>query len=461
MGPNHLRAAVLAFTEQAGPVLASATAAGDEVGFELVEERGRSRSLPMYCYRSLIGDFVDRHAAELARLETYLPALHALASAVGLPAYLQARGVAHPPAGERPCADLALRLLLAQAYEDAEPNFEHSPERFEQAWTTFQRAALDGQLQTVVVALLRGLVVRSPEVHLGDGVTLMQPDAFDALPPQSGWPDVGDGPIPSTLVVLSAGEDSGSAPARVRSLLTALRLFGAGIAVEPLAWMRADAAAWRAVALDVRGRARGAIVIAPEQEDELRAFCSLIARRAARGGTLTWALDRFERGCEAHDPLVALSDHLLALRALLEPEGPRSGRLAGRLAALCALPPDRAAHAERVAHAISLERTAIAGLAPHDRDVERLVAELAEDLRALLRDVLCGHLANDLVGLADELIGGAAADAPGETPAPAPAPAQRFEHEPAVDLEDDYAADLESLAGEWPAADQLGQQPFV
>ena len=109
-------------------------------------------------------------------------------------------------------------------------------------------------------------------------------------------------------------------------------------------------------------------------------------------------------GCERLAPFEALTDYLLALRALLEPEGPGSGRLAGRLAAICARPEDRAAVAERTAHAISLERAVIGGLAPAHPGVDALVDELAEHLRALLRDVLCGHLDADLCAVADDLL---------------------------------------------------------
>ena len=109
-------------------------------------------------------------------------------------------------------------------------------------------------------------------------------------------------------------------------------------------------------------------------------------------------------GCERLAPFEALTDYLLALRALLEPEGPSSGRLAGRLAAICARPEDRAAVAERTAHAISLERAVIAGLAPAQPGVDALVEELTEQLRALLRDVLCGHLEPDLCAVADDLL---------------------------------------------------------
>jgi len=46
----------------------------------------------------------------------------------------------------------------------------------------------------------------------------------------------------------------------------------------------------------------------------------------------------------------------------------------------------------------------IGGLAPAHPGVDTLVDELAEHLRALLRDVLCGHLDSDLCSVADDLL---------------------------------------------------------
>ena len=113
-------------------------------------------------------------------------------------------------------------------------------------------------------------------------------------------------------------------------------------------------------------------------------------------------------GCERLAPFEALTDYLLALRALLEPEGPADRAAGGRLAAICARPEDRAELAERVARTISLEQAVIAGLAPPEPGADALVDEFAEHLRALLRDVLCGHLSPDLRSLADELLADAA-----------------------------------------------------
>ena len=100
----------------------------------------------------------------------------------------------------------------------------------------------------------------------------------------------------------------------------------------------------------------------------------------------------------------ALTDHLIALRVLLEPEGASSGLLAGRLAALCAIPENRLELTERIVAAVDLERAVIAGTSVKRAGGPALAQEVADHLRALLRDVICGHLGADLPALADELL---------------------------------------------------------
>ncbi len=204
------------------------------------------------------------------------------------------------------------------------------------------------------------------------------------------------------------------ARARFRNVLSALRLFErGGYAVGPVGWARTEAGSWRSVSIGVAGRPRLLTIVPAAGEDELRAFCRLVARRDPHP-ELAWALARYEMGCERPSPAQALTDYLLALRALLEPEGPASGRLAQRLAVICARPDDRVALTERTAHAVAMEHAIIGGLAEEGTDPARpaaLVDELAENLRAILRDMLCGHLEADLVSVADDLLA-EAADAP-------------------------------------------------
>lgn len=57
---------------------------------------------------------------------------------------------------------------------------------------------------------------------------------------------------------------------------------------------------------------------------------------------------------------------------------------------------------------------------------DAVVGELEENLRALLRDLVCGHLAPDLVGIAEELLALRPSIAEENTPAPAPPPEADF-----------------------------------
>ncbi len=174
------------------------------------------------------------------------------------------------------------------------------------------------------------------------------------------------------------------ARSRFRRVLSALRLFErGGYSLGPVAWIRSESGAWRTSTISISGRPRQLTLVPAAQEEELRAFCRLVSRRPKGGGELAWALARFEMGCERATPLEALTDYLLALRALLEPEGPSSGHLPQRLAVICAAAEDRALLAERTGDAVSLERALMGGIAPrNDNHAVAVVEELAEHLRA-------------------------------------------------------------------------------
>jgi len=408
---STLHATLEALTADAAGQLAAATAGGDEVPFELVEEAGGSA--PLYCYRPLTGRFIRDRGMLLKALPTYATAIRALAELEGVEAYLRQRGEVRVPSEPRERADAAVKCLLARVFADRS-EFGFDPRRFETAYAELERALYEGRCVSTTIAPLLGVALdhATTELAIGDGLSLLRGNALADAPAEAVW---GDGEEPNVVAVLRVTQDrSVRAPvslarARFRRLLTALRLFErGGYALGPLAWSRTDVGAWRPVPLGTSGRPRLITFISAQQEDEFRAFCSLVARRVPSSGELAWALARFEMGCERFAPFEALTDYLLALRALLEPEGPSSGRLAGRLAAICAKPQDRAALAERVAHAISLERAVIAGIAPPEPGVDALVEEIAEHLRAMLRDVLCGHLAADLKRFADELLAEAA-----------------------------------------------------
>jgi hypothetical protein len=356
----------------------------------------------------------------LSALPTYAPAARALAAQEGVEAYLRRRGEARVPSEARERADAALRSFLAHVFaERSEFGFDRA--RFEAGYEELERSLYEGRCVMTVIAPLFGVALdhATRELALGEGLSLIRGETLPDAPAEAVWaahgPDQTTGEDPSVLAVLMVPQERSPQPpvsiarARFRRVLTALRLFErGGYALGPLAWTRMDGGSWRPVALGGSGRPRFVTLISAAHEDELRAFYNLIGRRAPSSGELAWALARFEMGCERLAPFEALTDYLLALRALLEPEGPSSGRLAQRLAVICAQPEARVALAERAARAISLERAVIAGLAPAEPGADALVDELGEHLRALLRDVLCGHLDGDLRAVADELLAEAA-----------------------------------------------------
>ncbi len=407
MRNGTLHATIEAFTLDVARALQAETAGGAEVAFEVVEESGGR--VPLYCYRPLTGEFISQRLGLLCTLPTYAAAIRALEGIETLAAYLRHRGEARVPSDPRASAQAALALFLARAFADRD-QFEFDRTRFEAAFAELERTVYKGRCVNTVVAPLLGasLDPDTREVALGDGLSLVQGEAFDDAPVEAVW---GDGYGPNVLAVFSAvqkrDEPSPVALARAgfRRVLSALRLFEpGGYALGPTAWTRPDNGIWRPFALPFSGRPRLQTVIAGRQEDELRGFFNLIARRAPSGGPLAWALARFEMGSERLGPFEALTDYLLAARALLEPEGTAAGRLAERLAAICANPTARADVRERMARAVALERSLILGACAPEPGMNALVLELSEHLRALLRDIVCGHLDGDLCALADELL---------------------------------------------------------
>ena len=75
-----------------------------------------------------------------------------------------------------------------------------------------------------------------------------------------------------------------------------------------------------------------------------------------------------------------------------------------RIAAICAPVDQRAPLVRRLRDTAALERAAIAGRVTPDPAVEMLVEDLGGHVRAILRDVLCGHLDPALRTLADGLL---------------------------------------------------------
>jgi hypothetical protein len=379
---------------------------GAEVEFDVTAEGGRGPAL--YRYKPRTEAFLAARWGRLRELPTCARAAAELGS--GSAVWLRANG-GGGVSGEQ--AEPALRAMLERLYEDA-TSFGFPEERFERVYGELETTLYHDAVRARVLAPLAGVAIDVDRIDLGDGLSLARGDRTDA-PPEAVWPEDGDGE-PAVLCILErdAPADEGISAAEARGrfarVVTALRLWGPGIvSLGAPGWRRADEGRWQPVPLgggDGVGMARSWVLGQGEEAAFREFFAAIDAAEPPR--TVAWGLARFEMGCERAADAEALSDYLLALRALLDATSDAGeASLALRVAALCAEEGRRRALQQRVEAAIALERFVMGGgpRARHDAESPReLVAEVEGHLRALLRDVLCGYLDADLKGVADDIL---------------------------------------------------------
>ena len=407
MRNRELHDALRDFALESAALLTAAVNAGAELPFDVLEEPGTGSVL--YRYQPLTSEFIGARWDSLRAQPSFERATLALGT--GAEAYLRMRGL---PGGAD--SEPALRALLERLYEDA-TGFEFPEERFDRVYGEFERTLYEHTMRASVVATVHGLVLERDRVELGGGLVLARGDSI-AAPPEAVWP-LGPGEReraigPNSVVSLERDiEADGGLPLaearlRFRNLFTAMRLLKPGrVAFGAPAWGRADEGAWQPVALGFGGRGRGEPWLLSAHEGEELAELTELVASARLPGRIAWALARFEMGCERASEAEALSDYLLALRAMLDADD-ETGRasLGLRLAALCAEEAERRAVRARLDSAFALERSAMSGaaFAPDDPEGPSVVHELERHVRALLRDVVCGYLTGDLRSVADDIL---------------------------------------------------------
>src|SRR5262249_43529933 len=120
---------------------------------------------------------IEQRIGLLARLESFLPAVHQLTGLSGLDRYLDARGERGYPVETRSRAEFALRVFLSRVFEDS-TDFAFSEERLARAYGEVEAALYEGRTDPVVIAPVLGLEIVAEAVPLGDGLTLVRGDAF-------------------------------------------------------------------------------------------------------------------------------------------------------------------------------------------------------------------------------------------------------------------------------------------
>lgn len=191
--------------------------------------------------------------------------------------------------------------------------------------------------------------------------------------------------------------------ARVISALRVLKPGGVGLGAH--GWTR-EATTWRRFSTGA-GRPRpGGFELSVAEAAQLRELSEEIAGRRARTPAFAWALSRFDLGAERPNQVEALSDYLLAVRALLEGGGPAKAGLSARVGALCAGPGEREEIRAIFAQALGIERKLMSGnrIGPGDASPIEVIAAVESVLRTLLRGMASGELGSDLRVTADEIL---------------------------------------------------------
>lgn len=432
---------------EAASRFSSMVAMGEEIPFDVAADSGDDSAF--YSYVPMTGRYVVEHAEELRSLPSF-PAAREVTVEAGVAApYLEARGEA-VPADPAARAELMLTTFFASLWEGA-AGFSLDRERLESALATLDAESRDADEAEVLIVPLVGLRMSMPRLQLPHNVRIVRADSIEA--PVDAMRSEGMGRAawePQYLAVAEQDVDGGAEGAllQLRELVSVMRMFkGGGIGLGPYAFAPTGEGCWRRIATGAPATRPGGYRLNEAEAGELAEFAGALEARPDPDSALSWAVGRFEMGCERPTALEGLSDHLLAMRAVLEGHGPVGASLPLRAAALIEDETmDRLQARERVEDVLELERAMMNGL-PIERAVE-LATWMEEGTRKLLRQAALGELGNDLSTTADETLivnGLEGGDAEITVSVQSEAPVEE-ELEAELDLEEDFVPE----AGEEP-----------
>jgi hypothetical protein len=390
---------------EAATRLSTLVAAGDQIPFDVAAGEGGEESA-FYSYVPLTGRYVEDRAGELRVLPSFPPAREAAVEAGVAAVYLEARGEVVPAdPGER--AERMLIAFFSSLWEGC-TGFALDRERLESALGALDAEARDADEAEVLIVPIVGLRTSCVRLQLPHGVRLVRADSIEL--PAEAMRSEGMGRAawePQFLAVAEQGldDDAASALRQLRELISVMRLFkGGGIGLGPYAFAPTGEGCWRRIATGAPAVRPGGYRLSEAEAEELIEFATALESRPDPDSALTWAVGRFEAGCERESALEGLSDHLLALRAVLEGHGPVGASLSLRAAALIAEHEelDRIGAGERVEQVLELERALMTGRSA-ERAIE-LAAWAEESSRGLLRRAALGELGTDLSATADETL---------------------------------------------------------
>jgi hypothetical protein len=383
--------------------LSSMVAMGEEIPFDVAADAGDDSAF--YSYVPMTGRYVVDHADELRALPSFGAAREATVESGVAVAYLEARGES-VPADPGARAELMLVTFFSELWEGS-AGFALDRERLESALSTLDAESRDADDAEVLMVPIVGLRMSMPRLQLPHGMRIVRADSIEA--PVEAMRSEGMGRAawePQYLAVADQDSEGGAETAlqQLRELISVMRMFkGGGIGLGPYAFAPTGEGCWRRIATGAPATRPGGYRLSEDEAEMLVEFAAALEARPDPDSALTWAVGRFEMGCERPTALEGLSDHLLAMRAVLEGHGPVGASLPLRAAALIADEEmDRIEAGERVEQVLELERAMMNGR-PVERAIE-LATWIEEGTRRLLREAALGELGNDLSTVADEAL---------------------------------------------------------
>jgi hypothetical protein len=380
-------------------------AGGDQIPFDVAEQAGPDEAF-FHSYVPLTARFVRERERELRSLPAFEPAREGVALAGVAAPYLEQRGETVPAdPGER--AARLLTVFIASLWGGCS-EFSLDRERLEDALAVLDAEAGDIDEADVVVVPIIGLQMPVARLQLPHGAQLVRADSIEA--PIEAMRSEGMGRAawePQFLAIAEQEEGADSAAAalgQLADLISVMRLFkGGGVGLGPHAFAPTGEGRWRRIATGAPAPRGDGYRLDEEETAQLVELAETLEARPDPAGPLAWAVRRFELGCERPSALEGLSDHLLALRAVLDGQGPVGASLPMRAAALIADgSTDRLGARERVEAAMELERAQMSDTPVVDS--AELSVWVEESVRRILREAALGELGADLNEAADETL---------------------------------------------------------
>jgi hypothetical protein len=387
---------------EAATRLNAMVAEGEEIPFDVATDTAEDS--PFYSYVPQTGRYVAERAAVLHGLPSWSAAREAVVEAGVASTFLESRGEVVPPEpGTR--AERLLEVFTVELF-DGGSGFALDRELLEELVATLDAETRSADDADVLIVPIVGLRMSMARLQLPNGVRIVQADSIEV--PIEAMRSEGMGRAawePQFLAVAEQGTDGAEAALeQLRELISVMRMFKAGgIGLAPFAFAPTGSDTWRRITTGAPATRPGGYRLTEEEGGRLADFAALLEQRPDPDGALTWAVGRFEMGCERESAMEGLSDHLLALRAVLEGHGPVGASLPMRASALIADDNyDRIAARERMEEVLELERALMHG-STLDRAIE-LATWIEDGARRLLRKAALGELGPDLSTIADETL---------------------------------------------------------